>query len=221
MVWRWILGILLLLTALLCWTRAGALITLGDAVCVDMKLGWLRFRIFSGTEKPAKKKKTKKKKENASAEEDAGKKKSSQKPALADIWDAVRTLAPPLKKALGRACRGIHIAPMRLSLVIGGQQDPAAAAKLYGEINAGIWSGMPVLERLLDIPDPGIHTEVDFNTEKTQVTGTVGISIRIGTALAVGFGIAFPALRWFLRYRKKRRKNERLPASGKSGTRAA
>ena len=87
MVWRWILGILLLLTALLCWTRAGALITLGDAVCVDMKLGWLRFRIFSGTEKPAKKKKTKKKKENASAEEDAGKKKSSLRPALADIWD--------------------------------------------------------------------------------------------------------------------------------------
>ena len=165
--------------------------------------------------------KAKKKKEDGSADENAGKKKSSQKPALADIWDAVQTLAPPLKKALGRACRGIHIAPMRLSLVIGGQQDPAAAAKLYGEINAGIWSGMPVLERLLDIPDPGIHTEVDFNTERTQVTGTVGISIRIGTALAVGFGIAFPALWWFLRYRNKRRKNERLPAFGKSGARAA
>ena len=64
MVWRWILGILLLLTALLCWTRAGALITLGDAVRVDMKLGWFRFQIFSGTEKPAKKKKAKKKKED-------------------------------------------------------------------------------------------------------------------------------------------------------------
>ena len=71
-------------------------------------------RRFSGTEKPAKKKKAKKKKEDGSADENAGKKKSSQKPALADIWDAVQTLAPPLKKALGRACRGIHIAPMRL-----------------------------------------------------------------------------------------------------------
>ena len=139
--------------------------------------------------------------------------------SLEEIWDAVRTLAPPLKRALGRTRRGIRIAPLRLSLALGGQEDPASAAKLYGELNAAVWAGMPVLEQLLDIPDPRIHTEVDFNAEKTRTEGTLGITIRIGTALAVGAGIAVPALRWFLRCMKKHRKKK--PAPERSGVAAA
>lgn len=216
MVWRWILGVLFLLVLLLCRTRAGVLVTLGDAVTVDVKAGLFRFRVFPGKKKPPRRKKSK-------GKPDAGgngeKKKSIPKPSLEDIRDAVRTLAPPLKKALHRTHRGIRIAPLRLSLTVGGRADPAAAAELYGELNAAVWTGMPVLERLLDIPDPRIHSEVNFEAEGTQVKGTVGISIRVGTALAVGFGIAVPALRWFLRYTRGHRKKG--PAPEESGARAA
>lgn len=216
MVWRWILGVLFLLVLLLCRTRAGVLVTLGDAVTVDVKAGLFRFRVFPGKKKPPGRKKSK-------GKPDAGgngeKKISIPKPSLEDIRDAVRTLAPPLKKALHRTHRGIRIAPLRLSLTVGGRADPAAAAELYGELNAAVWTGMPVLERLLDIPDPRIHSEVNFEAEGTQVKGTVGISIRVGTVLAVGFGIAVPALRWFLRYTRGHRKKG--PAPEESGARAA
>lgn len=216
MVWRWILGVLFLLVLLLCRTRAGVLVTLGDAVTVDVKAGLFRFRVFPGKKKPPGRKKSK-------GKPDAGgngeKKRSIPKPSLEDIRDAVRTLAPPLKKALRRTRRGIRIAPLRLSLTVGGRADPAAAAELYGELNAAVWTGMPVLERLLDIPDPRIHSEVNFEAEGTQVKGTVGISIRVGTVLAVGFGIAVPALRWFLRYTRGHRKKG--PAPEESGAKAA
>ena len=45
MVWRWGLGVLALLILLLCWTRAGVLSTLGEAVRVDVQVGWLRFQV--------------------------------------------------------------------------------------------------------------------------------------------------------------------------------
>lgn len=215
--WRWVLGGLMLLIILLCRIRAGALITLGDTVRLDVKIGPFRFQAVPGRERPHKKKKPKE------AREDAGKggKKSLSKPGLEDIQDAVRTLAPPLKKALGRTRRGIRIAPLRLSLALGGLEDPAAAAKHYGELNAAVWAGMPAAEQLLDIPDPRIHTEVDFDSEKTRAEGTAGISIRIGTVLAVGLGIAVPALRWFLRYTKKHRKKRPQPTPERSRARAA
>lgn len=220
MIWRWVLGILLLLIMLLCFTRAGILVVLGDTVTLDVKIGWLRLRILPGKERPRKKKPEKraeKKKDGASAEK---KKSSFPKPDMEDIKDAVRTLAPPLKRALNRTCRGIRVDPLRLTAAIGGREDPASAAELYGEVNAGIWSAMPVLERLLDIPEPHIHTEVDFDAVKTRTEGTAGVSIRIGTALAVGLGIAVPALGWLLRYLKKHRK-KRPAAPESSGVRAA
>lgn len=217
MVWRWVLGVLTLLILLVCWTRAGVLVTLGDAMRVDVTLGWLHFQVIPGKEKRRREKKPPKAEKGVPAEEE--KKSSVPKPSLADVQDAVGTLAAPLKRALGRTRRGICIAPLQISLALGGREDPAAAAKLYGELNAGIWAGMPVLERLLDISAPCIHTEVDFDAEKTRAEGTVGVSIRIGTVLAVGFGIAVPALRWFLRYRRNHRKKR--PALGKPETRAA
>ena len=55
----------------------------------------------------------------------------------------------------------------------------------------------------MDIRDVYIHTDVDFLAEDTAVDGEVGVTLRIGTLLAMGFGLAFPALRWFLRWRKR------------------
>ena len=221
MVWRWILGILIFLLVMLCWTRAGVLITFGDEITLDVRFGLFRFRILPQKKKPPKKRKKKAKEPAETAgEKPAAKKKAFPKPGLADIKDAVWTLAPPLKRALGRTRRGIHVNPMRIALRIGGVEDPAGAAALYGEVNAGIWAAMPVLEQILDIPSPHIHTEMDFNAEKTRLQGSAGVSIRIGTVLAVGIGVAFPALRWLLRYMRRKRSEQRsMPEP--SGAKAA
>ena len=110
-----------------------------------------------------------------------------------------------MKRALDRTRKGIRIHPLQLSLTVGAEGDPAVGAQLYGYMHAGVWSVMPALEKVLDIPDPYIHVGLDFESPDTSVEGEAGISIRIGTVLAVGFTVAVPALKWFLKWNKQRK----------------
>ncbi|MDO4316028.1 MAG: hypothetical protein Q4C45_09635 [Oscillospiraceae bacterium] len=204
MLWLWILGILAVLILLLCRTRVGVRAEFGvGALTLDVKMGLFHIRILPVKEKKGKTAKAAKKAAKT-AEETAKKPKTPlPKPSLADIRDAVRTLAPPLKRALGRTRRGIRIHPMQLSVTVGGREDPAAAAELYGYLHAGVWTGMPVLEQMLVVPAPYIHIGIDFDTPDTIAEGELGVSARIGTLLAAALGVGIPALRWFLRYQKK------------------
>ena len=208
----WILGILLALLVLLCLTRVGVYAVLGDALALDAKIGPFRIHILPGKKQDKKKeKRAKEPKEAEKSEEKAEKKPCFPKPSMADIREAVSVLWPPLKRALNRTRRGVRIHPMDLCVTLGGQEDTAAAAQLYGEAHAGVWAVMPVLERLLVIPEPHIHIGIDFNASETKVEGELGVTARVGTLLAVGATVAFPALKWFLRYRKKQKKQPPEP----------
>lgn len=208
----WILGILLALLVLLCLTRVGVHALFGDALALDAKIGPFRIHILPGKKQDKKReKRAKEPKEAEKSEEKAEKKPCFPKPSMADIREAVSVLWPPLKRALNRTRRGARIHPMDLCVTLGGQEDPAAAAQLYGEAHAGVWAVMPVLERLLVIPEPHIHIGIDFNASETKVEGELGVTARVGTLLAVGATVAFPALKWFLRYRKKQKKQPPEP----------
>ena len=208
----WILGILLALLVLLCLTRVGVHALFGDALALDAKIGPFRIHILPGKKQDKKReKRAKEPKEAEKSEEKAEKKPCFPKPSMADIREAVSVLWPPLKRALNRTRRGVRIHPMDLCVTLGGQEDPAAAAQLYGEAHAGVWAVMPVLERLLVIPEPHIHIGIDFNASETKVEGELGVTARFGTLLAVGATVAFPALKWFLRYRKKQKKQPPEP----------
>ena len=198
--WLWILLIIALLLVLLCRTRAGVWAAFdGGVFRLDVKIGLLRLHILPA--KPKKPKAEKKKKEKSK------KKPKKEKPkrsiAWEDIQNALHTLLPALGRALRRIGRGVQLKPLRLSLVLGGQEDPAASAQLYGELQAAVWGGMPQLERLVDVRNPYIHTDVDFTAPNAAVEGEIGVSFRIGTLIAVGVGLAIPALKWFLRWRKR------------------
>ena len=208
----WILGILLALLVLLCLTRVGVHALFGDALALDAKIGPFRIHILPGKKQDKKReKRAKEPKEAEKSEEKAEKKPCFPKPSMADIREAVSVLWPPLKRALNRTRRGVRIHPMDLCVTLGGEEDPAAAAQLYGEAHAGVWAVMPVLERLLVIPEPHIHIGIDFNASETKVEGELGVTARVGTLLAVGATVAFPALKWFLRYRKKQKKQPPEP----------
>ena len=125
------------------------------------------------------------------------------KPGISDIRDAYTTLKPALVRALRRTRKGICVDPLQLSLALGGREDPAGAAELYGYIHAGVWAVMPLLEQLVKIPDPGIHWDIDFEADKHRLTGALGIKIRAGTLLIVAIGLAVPAVCWFRKYIKK------------------
>ena len=204
MVWLWILAVIILLTAVLCWTRVGFWVAFGgEALRLDVKFGLLRVHILPAKPQKPREEKPKEEKKKPLKEPEEKEPKPKRAFTLEDGKDALRTLLPPLKRALRRFGRGIRVKPLRLSLVLGGQEDPAAAAQAYGEIQAAVWTGMPLLERLVDVRDVYIHTDVDFMASAAAVEGEAGVTIRIGTLLAMGFGLAFPALGWFLRWRKR------------------
>lgn len=209
----WILGVLLALIVLLCVTRVGVHAVLGETLLLDVKIGWFRIHILPAKEPNKKKKDQGKETEKAKKTEEKEEKKPFPKPSFADVRDAVSTLWPPLKRALDRTRRGLRIEPLDLSVTLGGSEDPASAAQLYGELYAAVWSAMPVLERLLVIPSPYIHIGIDFMETKTKLEGEVGVSARVGTLLAVGATIGFPALKWFLQYKKKKEKQPPEPKS--------
>ena len=193
----WILGVLAALLLLLCLTRVGVQVVLKDgSAIVDVRVSLFRMRVYP------KKESTEKEKKKPKEKGDRGK-KSFPKPSLADIKDAARTLWPPLKKAVGRVRRGIRIAPLSFSLTLGGQEEPDKTAELYGYLHSGMWTVMPVLEAGLDIPDPHIHIGIDFTAAEAAVEGELGLTARIGTLLMAGLTVGIPALRWFLKYRKK------------------
>lgn len=228
MTWYWILGILLFLIFLLCMTRVGIHGGVqGGELKLDAKIGLIRLGILpQKPKKPDPKKEAKAeakkaeaeakklaKREAAKAQKEAEKEarkgeKFSMKTArlkvlLADIESAVNALWPPLKRALDRTRRGIRIDPLRISLTVGAADDPAAGAQLYGYLHAGVWTVMPLLEKVLEIPDPYIHVGMDFDRSDTAVEGECGVTARIGTLLAVALTVGIPALQWFLKWRKK------------------
>ena len=207
MIWQWMLGVILVLLLLLLLTRIGAQAAMHDGVLrVDIRVGLLRFRVLPAKKKAEKKPKPDKKGTKQAAE------KPEQKPkiAFADIKDAIQTLWPPLKRALNRTRKGIRIHPLTVSLTLGAANDPASGAEQYGYLHAGVWTVMPMLERLLVIPEPSIHIGIDFDTPDTVMEGEVGFSACVGTLLGVVLTVAIPALRWFLRWRKKMKQSPAL-----------
>ena len=203
--WLWIFAGIVLVLFLLSILRIGVRISIRETAAAWVTIG--PFRIQAAPSKPSKnKKKGGEKKEKPSDGKDRWSGlKALPKPTLEDLRSAVRTLGPPVKKALRRTGRSIRIRPLRLSVTVGGARDPAEAAKLYGLIHAAVWTVMPAAEELLAIPEPGIHVGLDFDLAKTKAEGEIGISIRLGTIAAVGFGIGVPALKWHLAWRKKRK----------------
>ena len=177
---------------------------------MTVRLGVFRFQVFP-EKKRAKEKQKPKRKPPQSAK---GKKQAFPKPTFSDVREAAGVLWPSIKKALGRSRRGIRIDPMELSVVLGGQEEPADAAQQYGTLQGTVWTVVPALEQLLVLPHPRIHIDIDFSAEMVRASGQVGLSARIGTLVRIGLTLARPALRWLLTYLKK--KKQQRPA-GKDG----
>ena len=215
MIWLRILGVIVLILLLLLLTRVGVLARMCDGtLTVDLRFGIFRFRAF-----PVKKKEKKQK----LTQKETGKKpkeKTKLKISLADIQDAVKALWKPIKRALYRTRQGVRVDPLTVSFVVGAANDPAAGAELYGYLHTGVWTAMPLLEKLLVIPDPAIHVGIDFDTPSARIDGTVGVNARIGTLLGIGLTVAIPALRWFLRWRKKLKKTAEPQTAAETKTAA-
>ena len=210
----WILGILAVLILLLLLLRVGVHVRFGDELYVTAMAGPVRLQLVP---KPEKKEEERPKKEKPPKEKKGKPAEEKQKKlelTPGDIRSALPALWESLKRGLRKTRQRLRIDPMRLSVCFGGD-DPAQVAETYGWANAAMWTVMPELEKLTNMPDPRIHLETDFNAQDTRASGEVGLSFRIGDLLAIGFAFAGPALRWFMAFRKEKAAREKLAAKEK------
>lgn len=192
------MGVLLALLLLLLSLRVGAEVAFGEgATRVVLRVGLLRWQLL-----PRKRKKRQAAKKDAPAASTKKEKKPADKPKLSwrDWKSGAELLLPPLKRALRRTRRAVRIDPLRLHIVIGGD-DPAAVGQSYGYAQALLWSAMPEAERLLHIPDPRIRLDADFDGGATRCEGEVGMSFRIGSMAAISLALLPPLLKWLRQLR--------------------
>ena len=210
MVALWILGILLALILLVLFLRVGVRIAFGDELRVIAVAGPLRLQIVPKPQRrPKKEKKPKKPKDKQEEKpQEAPKEKKKLGLTFADIRSALPYLWQSLKGALRKTRQRLRVDPLRLSLVLGGEPDPAASAETYGWISAAVWTFMPRLEELMRIPDPYIHLDVDYSAAETKAEGEVGLSFQIRDLFAIGFAFGIPVLKWLLRWKKEKRLRE-------------
>lgn len=192
--------------------RVGVRIAFGDELRVTAMAGPVRMQLLPRPDKPEK---GKPKKEKPSGErKPEGEKKKERRLDLTkeDVRTALPAVWEALKKGLGKTRQRLRIDPMQVSAVLGGAIDPAGAAELYGYVNAGMWTVMPQLERLMRIPDPRLHVEVDFDAAELRLTGEVGVTLQIRDLLAIGLAFAKPVLRWYLAMQKRHSAQEKAQA---------
>lgn len=218
MAWLCILAILAVLFIVLCLTRIGMHVTIGSVVTADITLGFFRIRVAPSPkgEKEEKVKTAEKKPKDLKKTI-----KKIHRPSIEDIKTAYQLLWPPAKRAFKRFGQGIRIHPFTLAITIPGRNDPAAAAETYGGACAVIWTIMPAMEEIINIPKPSLHIGVDYDAEKTVVQGQIGVSIRIGTLIAIGFGMIIPTIRWIIKFQKAHKRLENEPQKHTDSTIAA
>ena len=136
----------------------------------------------------------------------------SDKLTKEDIKTALPALWECLQNGLRKTRQRLLIDPLHLSASLPGAADPAGAAELYGYVNAGMWTVMPQLERLMRIPDPRLHVEVDFDASELRLTGEVGVTLQIRDLLDIGLAFAKPVLRWYLAMQKWHSAQEKAQA---------
>ncbi len=202
-----ILGIAAVL-CLLSLLRVGVRVIFGDELHVTAVAGPLRVQLLPKRDKPEKETPKKPAPEKRA---DGEKKKREKKLDL--TAEDVRTVLPAvwqsLQRGLQKTRRRLRIEPLKLSAVLGGALDPAGAAELYGYVNAAMWTVMPQLEKWTYMPDPQLHTEIDFDAEKTRVSGEVGLSFQIRDLFAIGWAFAAPLVRWYMARQKRKRAAEK------------
>ena len=206
-----VIGTILLILLLLASVRVGVIFHFGDQTTLKLRIGLIRVTIL-----PKKKKEKHTKKADTASKKSAPPKKKNTLTPL-EVYDLVTAVFSGLQTMAHRVGKHLRVDPLELSAVIGGS-DPAQVAQRFGMANAAVWSLMPQAEEILHIPDPAIHLGMDYNAPKTVISGTVGLSFRVGNLIEFTVAAAIPLLRWYKTYRKAHANGQKPNEATKQAT---
>ncbi|MBQ6973736.1 MAG: hypothetical protein IJQ17_02835 [Oscillospiraceae bacterium] len=184
--------------------RLGVRVQFGESLAVAVKIGPKSIAIIPKPERKPQKPKAEKPKQDKPASAKPGKKTSRAKMEFWDIWELVKAVWLSVQRALRATGKRIRIDPLHLTVIFGGD-DPCVVAEMYGAACSGMWSVMPRLEQLAQLPNPEIHLGVDFTADGTRSEGDVGIFFRVGDFFAIGASAAGPLIRWFIRFQGQKK----------------
>lgn len=207
MIALWILGGILLLIVLLLLLPVGVQIQLGAEQKICAQIGPFTCRLSQKNGNNGKPKREKRHKKMAETKQPSDKKK--MKLTFADVRSGLPMVWQSLQRGLRMTRQKIKISPMQISLVFGGD-DPAEVAEQYGWASSALWTVMPPLQKLVQIPRPQIHIGVDFNAPKIQVEGRLGLRCRVGGILLIALSFARPLLKWWRGYQKRQQQQVRI-----------
>lgn len=129
MIALWILGILAVLILLLCLTRVGVLARFGGELAVTVKLGLFRIQVLPASKKPPKHEKTTEK-DTEPNRPPKGKpaRKAFPKPSFGGDQGGPANPVAAAEKSAEPHPQGRSDRPLDLSVILGGQTEPADAA---------------------------------------------------------------------------------------------
>lgn len=212
------------------WVFLGLLALLAAALLIPVKIrgsyedgtpflyvryGPVKLQLFPPKEKAEYEERKPPKKKKPKAEKPPKPKKPKAKINMDQILYALEKLPPILGRALKRTGRCIHIRPLKLWVLVAGS-DPAAAAILYGKMEAALSAGFPILERVLRLKDADVRLYVDFTERQMDFIADVGVSLRPWTLDWMTLRACGSLLKWYLGFRKLA--SPPPPESGKDQT---
>lgn len=206
-----ILGVIAALIVVILCLRVGTTVCFGEKLQVTARIGPKTMQIIPVPEKKPKKAKNARKPAAKGNETPKEKKKLDFHLTFDDVRGALRAVWQSVQRTLRRVGRRIRIDPMDVSIVLG-DENPANTAEWYGWVNTAVWTVMPRLEEWLHMPHPYVHMAMDFDAMETKVSGTVGVSFRLGDLLAIGFAAAGPLLRFGIPFLKRQKAVKREEA---------
>ena len=158
-------------------------------------------------EKPKKEKKAKKKKKPKEPIEEDGKEKKEKKKldfTLEEIFELIGKVLKSLRK-FGK----LSVDRFMLHYTAAGR-DPCTTAETLAYVNASLCALAPVCAKQFKVRDYDVWTTSDFTTDKMKLDFALCITLRLWQFVHVGLAAAFAALGWYLRHRRRTKREAKL-----------
>ena len=170
-----ILGVLVLLTVLICLIPVSIRLSYYDEFKYKLKIG---FYELAGSDKKAKPKKKKKASANSSENKtETSEPNEVKKPTVHEIFEIVTDFLKNFKWHL-------NITVKQLDVYIScGDEDAAQTALLFGKMNAYAYTVDALLKSIVKVNESNINISVDYNSQKIQFAGETNIFARLGNIL--------------------------------------
>ena len=200
-----ILAVIVVIVTLIMLIPVGADIRYEDGVVrLSAKAAWIRLQLIpkpkksQKEEKPPKARKKKEKPPQDKKEESAPRKKRELPFNAEEILELLRTVL----KRFGRFGKKFKVERFVLHWIAAGW-EPYTIARVFSIVHAGLSQLSPICTERFHCKDNSVWTDIDFVRDDMFLEFGLTMTIRIGQIIGTGLGIAFAALRIYLRSKRR------------------